>query len=71
MPSTLLSLNGSHTDMIFNLYYSSVICQINNFIFLLFVGYHAAPLFLSSEIKRGVVVSFWLNNLQLISITSR
>ena len=36
--SDSLSLNGSHPDMVFNLYFFSVICRIN--IFLLFWKYN-------------------------------
>ena len=33
--SDSLSLNGSHPDMLFNFYFSSVICRINIFLLLL------------------------------------
>ena len=33
--SDCLSLNGSHPDMLFNLYFFSVICRINIFLLLL------------------------------------
>ena len=33
--SDSLSLNGSHPDMLFNLYFFSVICRINIFLLLL------------------------------------
>ena len=36
--SDSLSLNGSHPDMLFNLYFFSVICRINIF-FLLLLSY--------------------------------
>ena len=35
--SDSLSLNGSHPDMLFNLYFFSVICRINFFLLLLHI----------------------------------
>ena len=41
--SDSLSLNGSHPDMLFNLYFFSVICRINIFLLLLLpTGRHRA-----------------------------
>ena len=45
--SDSLGLNGSHPDMLFNLYFFSVICRINIFLLLLllFLGDHLLDCF--------------------------
>ena len=47
--SDSLSLNGSHPDMLFNLYFLSVICRINIFLLLLYLYVCIASIFLAVD----------------------